>query len=189
MNAKHLGDSYDIVKQALIRALSPLGQWVAHPMLTEPFSDRDCKDLCALLGIDVLSLEVLGPTTDRRTYLSQALQSHHHLFLDPDKGLSLVRRSWTKAPAYLFGEELVEIARRGGGPLTLVYDQSHPRGKETESLLQKLAWLRDHQLFGLAYSSHACFLVVAQEREALLRARAALLTNGRIPGRRLVQLP
>lgn len=189
MNAKHLGDSYDLVKQALLRALAPLGHWATHPMLTAPFEDADRRDFTTLLGTELLSLEVLDPTTDRRTYFSGVAQSTHHVFLDPDTGISLGRRSGTKAPAYVFGEELVAIAKRGKGRLTLVYDQSHARGKEEESLRKKLGWLCERGLFGLAYSSHACFVVVARERETLLRAHTALLTKGRIPERRLVQLP
>ena len=188
MNAKHLGDSYDLVKQALIRALLPLGQWLAHPMLTEPFSERDHSDFRALLGIDLLSPEVLQPATDRRVYFYQALQSDHHLFLDPDIGLRLAPTRGKKAPAYLFGDELVEIATRRGESLTLVYDQSHPRGGDEESIRTKLAWLRERRLFGLAYSSHASFLLLSPDGDKLLRAREALLANGRIPQRRLVQL-
>src|SRR5262245_42789148 len=123
MNAKHLGDSYDIVKQALLGALSGLGQWVAHPMLTAPFDQAQATTFSRLLGVELLSLEVLGQATDRRAYLGPAVASGRHVFLDPDTGVRLLPTRGRKAPAYLFATELVSIATRPGGCLTLVYDQ------------------------------------------------------------------
>jgi len=38
MRMRYFGDSYDIVKQSLLRWLRPLGEWSVHPMFTEPVS-------------------------------------------------------------------------------------------------------------------------------------------------------
>ncbi|HEY7410812.1 MAG TPA: hypothetical protein VII13_08730, partial [Vicinamibacteria bacterium] len=89
MNAKHLGDSYDIVKQALLRALSGLGDWEAHPMLTTRFDEAQAASFSKLIGVELLSLEVLEQASDRKAYFAPAAASRKHVFLDPDTGLRL----------------------------------------------------------------------------------------------------
>ena len=187
MNAKHLGDSYDIVKQALLGALSGLGGWEAHPMLTAPFDEAQATAFSRLLGVELLSLEVLGQAANRKAYFAPAVASTRHVFLDPDTGLRLQVRRDRKAPAYLFGSEPVDIATRPGSALTLVYDQCLGRGSESAELQRKLEWLRQQGVSGVAYQSHASFILATTDDALLMRARAALLDVGRIPEHRLVE--
>jgi len=187
MNGSHLGDSYDIVKQVLLEALGSLGDWSAHPMLSAPFDDKQAEAYGRLLGVPLLSLEVLNPATDRRAYLAKARDSlQQHVFLDPDIGLKLAGTQGKKAPKYLFGGELVEIAERSSKLLVLVFDQCLQRGKEEAGIDEKRAWLRERGLSSIAYHSHASFLVVGQSHSLVARARAALLDVGRIPEERLI---
>jgi hypothetical protein len=187
MNAKHLGDSYDIVKQALLRALSGLGDWEAHPMLTAPFDEAQAASFSRLIGVELLSLEVLEQASDRKAYFAPAAASGKHVFLDPDTGLRLLAGRDRKCPAYLFGPELVEIAGRPAKRLTLVYDQCLARGSESAGLQTKLEWLMQQGLSGLAYQSHAAFILVTPDPVLLTRARDTLLCIGRIPEHRLVE--
>jgi hypothetical protein len=47
--------------------------------------------------------------------------------------------------------------------LTLVFDQGLRRGFERPQVEDKLRYLRDYEVFGFAYVSHACFVVVVGE--------------------------
>ena len=52
MRMRYFGDSYDIVKQSLLRWLRTLGDWSAHPMFTEAVSDADVAAFETLLGAE-----------------------------------------------------------------------------------------------------------------------------------------
>ena len=58
MNPKFLGDSYDIVKQSLLRWLADMGTWTTHPMFTEPISTEQANAFSRLLGTRLLSLDL-----------------------------------------------------------------------------------------------------------------------------------
>jgi hypothetical protein len=107
MNPKYLGDSYDIVKQSLLRCLGAVGTWSTHPMFTEPVSREEADTFSRLLGTRLLSHDVLTQTTDRDVYLAPARNSTDHVFLDPDTGIRPKPTGGIKAPRYLFGAELV----------------------------------------------------------------------------------
>jgi len=83
------GDSYDIVKQCLINWLS-FGEWLVHPMFTEPVSPEAAAEYSRFLGASLLSVEVLTPKTDRSQYFGTC-HTCGHLFLDPDTGLWIKR--------------------------------------------------------------------------------------------------
>src|SRR2546427_9518951 len=135
MNLRYLGDSYDIVKYCLLRWLSVLGPWSAHPMFTETVNGSGAATFSALLGVPLLSTEVLAQGQDRNEYFTTAGSCASHLFLDPDTGVRLKSTRGKKAPAYLFLDELVQVARRRLSLLTLVFDQSVQRGAEKKGLL------------------------------------------------------
>jgi hypothetical protein len=62
MKMRYLGDSYDIVKQSMLRGF---GAWSAHPMFTESVSDADVATFERLLAVKVVTREVLTIDTDR----------------------------------------------------------------------------------------------------------------------------
>jgi len=43
MRMRYFGDSYDIVKQSLLRWLQSFGPWSVLPMFTEPVSDEEAS--------------------------------------------------------------------------------------------------------------------------------------------------
>jgi len=187
MNPKHFGDTYDIVKQSLLRYLAPLGPWYAHPMFTGAFDVAQGKAFEALLGVSLVSTEVLTPRTDRGSYFSTARACPGHLFLDPDIGVWIKSTRGKKAPAHLFAAELVEVARRSPRLLTMVFDQALPRGGEATSLGLKLEWLASAGLHGFAYQSHVSFILVGCCASVVGQARGILESHGHLPQRRFVE--
>ena len=72
MNPKYIGDSYDIVKQSLLRWLADIGTWTTHPMFTEPVSAWQADAFSLLLGTRLLSSDTLTHSTNRDSYLAPA---------------------------------------------------------------------------------------------------------------------
>ena len=75
------------------------------------------------------------------------------------------------------------------GKLVLVFDQSFPHSSEKQQLektKEKLAWLAEHGVYGVAYCSHANFLLASSDKEVLGSAKRTLETEARLPRSRLV---
>lgn len=187
MKAAFLGDSYDIVKQSLLRWLASMGHWATHPMFSETIAHEQAATLSRLLGTRLLSDEALTPTTDRSAYLAVARNCTEHVFLDPDTGIRIAPNREKKAPLYLFGPELVAIAEARPELLTLVFDQSLARGREREQLERKLVALASHGLHGVAYVSHACFVLVGMNGALVNNALDILKRESSLPESRFVR--
>ncbi len=187
MKPSFLGDSYDIVKQSLLRWLSPMGSWATHPMFTEPVSSEQADDFADLLGTRLLSLDALTDGIDRVAYLAPARECHEHVFLDPDTGIRLKPTKGKKAPAYVFGPELVEIAIARPDKLTLVFDQSLDHRIDKQQQLQgKLSAFADHDVHAVAYVSHACFILLGRDKSLVDEAFEVLLSESRLPRNRFL---
>ncbi len=186
MHPRFLGDSYDVVKQSLLRWLHAIGPWSVHPMYAEAATTTDVEAFEYLLGTSVVSRTVLGPDTDRQAYFESARKCETHLFLDPDTGVALGKKLRRKSPSYLFADELVEIAQRRPRLLTLVFDQSVARGSERQQLDAKLSALAASRLHGLAYVSHACFLLVSCDGTLMRRAAHMVRGESRLPASRFI---
>jgi len=145
MRIRYLGDSYDIVKQSLLRWLKGFGEWSVHPMFTEPWAQSDVSVFELLLDAKVISTEILRVDTDRSAYLA-CCSSCGHLFLDPDTGLRMRTSGGADAPKFLFAAELEKLAKQRPDRLTLVFDQSVQRGSERLHLTAKLHELRERQV-------------------------------------------
>lgn len=187
MHPRFLGDSYDVVKQSLLRWLSALGPWSVHPMYAEPPTQGDVEAFEYLLGVVAVSRAVLSPDTDRRVYFEPARNCDAHLFIDPDTGLAMRKKPRSELSSYLFVDELVEIALARSNLLTLVFDQSVARGGERRQLDAKLSELAERGLHGLAYVSHACFLLVARDVGLMERASKLVRRESRLPGTRFIE--
>ena len=186
MNLKFFGDSYDIVKQSLLRWLEPCGAWKAHPMFTPPVEPRRADEFERFLGVRLVSREVLDQRSDRKAFLKPAKCCQANLFLDPDTGL------WPKSdgatPKHLMSVELAEIAKKRPDKLTLVFDQSFSRSlSRNQQIKEKLACLKKQGIHGVAYESHACFVLVSQSKDGLDNAVTTLLRKSRLPPERLVR--
>jgi hypothetical protein len=185
VHMRYLGDSYDIVKQAMLRWLSPLGSWSVHPMFTEAVNQADVEAFESLLNARSVSKEILTTMTDRTTYFSCASRCGH-LFLDPDTGLRMKSASGSRSPAYLFAHELLRLCNQRPESLTLVFDQSLPRGSEAKNLQEKLRQLSQCGVSSFAYVSHACFVFVSHDTTLVERARHEILFSSKLPEKRLL---
>jgi hypothetical protein len=185
MHMNYFGDSYDIVKQSLLRWLGQFGDWSVHPMLTESASAQQVKAFERFLGARMICTEVLTPTTDRGSYLSCASKCGN-LFLDPDTGLSL-RDTRLRSPKtkYLFAREFVQLIEQRPNALTLVFDQSLPRGKEHASMEHKLEELQGG-VHCFAYMSHACFILGSGDEGLVRRAFKRVISESRLPETRFL---
>lgn len=186
MKPQFLGDSYDIVKQSFLRWLAATGTWSTHPMFTEPVSSKRTDCFGRFLGTRILSREILTSVVDRDTYLAPARDCHEHVFLDPDTGIRLQATQGKKAPQYIFGPELVAIAKARPGWLTLVFDQSLARGEERQQLQAKLRNLAARGVYGVAYVSHACFVLVGTDHSAVAAAFERLKRESGLPESRFL---
>jgi hypothetical protein len=155
-------------------------------MYAEAPTSSDVEAFEYLLGASVVSRAVLGRDTDRRVYFEPARTCDAHLFLDPDTGVALGKKPRRDSPSYLFADELVEIAQARPHLLSLVFDQSVARGSERQQLDAKLSALAARGLHGLAYVSHACFLLVASNGRLMDRAIELVRGESRLPATRFI---
>jgi hypothetical protein len=156
-------------------------------MFTEPVSAEQVRAYERLLGVRVISREVLGPGVDRNEYLASARSCKEHVFLDPDTGIRLSPISGKTAPAYLFADELVALAEAQPGRLTLVFDQSLARGAERPDLEHKLSKLTAKGIHCVAYLSHAGFVLAGRERSLVNAAFEDLGRNSGLPSTRFLK--
>jgi hypothetical protein len=186
MRMKFFGDSYDIVKQGLLRWLNNVGDWAIHPMFTEKVSSKELEDFEIFLGVRIISKDILSKDTNRNNYFNCARISSSHLFLDPDTGIKSKHIGGKKAPSYLFTSEFIDIAENRPNLLTLSFDQSLARGKERKQLEEKVGELERHGLHGFAYESHACFVLVGKDIDLVKKAIDGVRSDSRLPRTRLI---
>jgi hypothetical protein len=187
MCMRYFGDSYDIVKQLLLRWLQSFGPWSVLPMFTEPVSDEDASAFEGLIGAQVISKAVLTIRSNRQAYFSCA-PSCGNLFLDPNTGIRLMVTHGVRAPEYLFASELIQLTKQRPNALTVVFDQSVGRGSEHVHLGNKLQHLHNHGVVALAYQSHACFVITGCDHSLVNRARNKIISESRLPARRFLSV-
>lgn len=156
-------------------------------MFTESVDEKDANVLSQLLGIRLLSTDVLYQTTDRKAYFAPALACQNHLFLDPDTGFRLQATAGRVCPSYLFGNEAIELVSKRPKSLTLVFDQSLARGQEREQLARKMTFLEENGILSFAYVSHACFILMAKDRGLFGRAWEVVQEKSRLPETRFLR--
>ena len=189
MRLQHFGDSYDIVKKCLLNWLSPFGPWVAHPMLTETFADKDAEGFAKFLGVPLVSTEVLHSQTDRSQYFSCCLREES-LFLDPDTDVRIAAKG-KKKQAYIFSEEIRNLCEPRKNRLVMSFDQSLAHGSDDaiiETVKEKLQVLERFGLSTFAYVSHVAFIVATASPSIADDARKTLISASFLPKRRVVSL-
>ena len=188
MGPDKFGDSYDIVKRAIVHWLACPEEWAVHPMCWG--GDYDfLDDYTRFLGIGRAN----GNIESRRSVVRVGRACPKHLLLDPHTGLcprhqGPIDSLWSHVTI----EELAQIA---DGPdrasnLTLVFDQSighRTREAGMEIVKEHLQTLRsDHKVHGAAYVSHAAFLWASKDKDLLDRATKQLLDRSGLPLDRFV---
>lgn len=183
MHLKYFGDSYDIVKQVLLSWLKPFGKWSVDPMFDDPPADAVLLAFERFLGAEIIQSCVLRRDTDRSKYFA-AIEGCENLFLDPTTGL---RIGAGRKPQYLYSDELLRLVECRAKWLTLVFDQSLARGKESAQMEGKIEHLRSQGVAAFAYCSHACFIVAGHDVHLVDRAYRQLLQDSRLPETRFVR--
>jgi hypothetical protein len=82
--------------------------------------------------------------------------------------------------------ELVNIVKNRPNLLTLVFDQSLARGNEREQLQRKLDMLLSSSIYGVAYVSHACFMLLSCDKILIETATETLIKESRLPVNRFI---
>lgn len=185
MRMQFFGDSHDIVKLCLLQSLASSAQWYAFPMFTHAVSYDELAAFEAFLGVSVVSPDVPTANIVRSEHL--AVQVHHrHVLVDPDTGIKLKPCEAVAGTKYVFGPELIELCRSDPERLVLVSDQSVPRRSERDSIVEKLAFFEDQTIYGFAYLSHACFVVLSTSEQVSAAAHDRLLASN-LPAARIRQ--
>ena len=200
MNYRVFGDSYDIVKQSMLRWLSCHGKWAVHPMFTDEDPAHYVEAYRGLLGVDCRGL--VAPETIRRRirgrWITPAMECKDHLFIDPDTGLrtEILKNHPNRC---LLLDELKKIAKADGrkNKLTLVFDQSIDRSEKDvpavesseKQLRDKLDWLKHRCVHGVAYKSHANFVLVSANKELVRQAVDTIRERSGLPPSRFVCPP
>ena|SRR5205085_267853 len=187
MHLQHFGDSFDVVKQSVLRWLSPFGNWAVHPMLTGEASPAALCQFEAFLHARIISHEVLRAETDRAAYFAPC-NTEGNLLLDPTTGIQCGTVPVRRRPDYLFARELEQLVKVRPGSLTIAYDQSLPRGSERKAAEGKLLRFASSGVLAFAYISHACFIVAANEQPLLERAHRTFLQKSSLPSARLASV-
>lgn len=166
MNAKWLGDSYDIVKRFLLDIARTSGYSVhIDPMFTGDWDARSREAFLSFLG--------------EPQPLSDAPKRRAALFLDPDTGLGK-RLSRTHTTAAVIAEQA------GKYDLVIVFDQAFSRSIPSASELQrKLLELRVLGVEAFYYDSHARFLFCSRLFECVESFQETLLRVG-LPAARFI---
>ena len=147
-------------------------------------------EFASFLGARLVTAEPVPSKPGRAAYFRQAESwtETDHLFLDPDTGIALPDHNKI-GRMHLKADELVGIATKRPGRLTLVFDQSYSRASDSTRLSrtkEKLRWLQEHGVLGFAYYSHANFVLVSTDKAMLCNAQRILTGTSRLPPRRFV---
>jgi hypothetical protein len=155
-------------------------------MFTESVTPEQADVFSRLLGVPLLSCDVLEAGTNREDYFTCARLCQGHLFIDPDTGLRLKVSRDRNHPSYLFGPEVISIVSERPTSLTLIFDQSLARGREREQLEKKLVYLDMHTIACFAYVSHACFILMGTRKELVKKALEVIQRESRLPTSRFL---
>lgn len=202
MNYGVFGDSYDIVKQGMLRWLSCYGKWAVHPMFTDEDPAHYADTYCRILGVELEDVVVRRTIKRRinrdRWIITPAAECKDHLFIDPDIGLRLEKKEEHPNGCLLL-DELQKIAKASGrnDKLTLVFDQSIDRSEQgvpaveasEKQLRDKLDWLKHRCVHGVAYKSHANFILVSANEGLVRQAADTIMGKSGIPDCRFVFPP
>jgi hypothetical protein len=186
MHMQYFGDSYDIVKQSLIRWLGRFGDWSVHPMLTESATAQQVERFEWFLGARVLSAEVLTTSTNRESYLSCGTKCGN-LFLDPDTGFRSRERG-ARAPRtkYLFAHEFTRLSEQRPRALTLSLTKAFLEEKSAIIWSVSSRGLQANGIHCFAYMSHACFILGSRDGALVRQAFDCVVTESRLPEARFL---
>lgn len=185
MRYEYFGDSYDIVKRALVDWLRPLGRWSVQPLFTDDVSPEHAAAFARFVGAELIEPFRARTVTECRASL-EACHSHANLLVDPDTGVALPQIGRRVPRTHLSAEVVQSLCLSNPDRVVVVFDQALRREAPEQSLRSKIAWLAANQVVASAFHSHASFLVCAAKGERVKTAVQLLLEAG-LPTWRIIR--
>src|SRR2546426_9105570 len=88
MRFEYFGDSYDIVKRALVQWLAPFGPWHVQPLFTDDVSSEQAAAFARFLGARLI--EPFHARNARESAAAlEGCRAKGNLIVDPDTGIVL----------------------------------------------------------------------------------------------------
>jgi hypothetical protein len=184
MRLKYFGDSYDIVKRALLQWLAPLGQWYVQPLFTDDVSPQQAAVFARFLGARLVD-PFLARTGKEREMALDACKGTGNLLMDPDVGVVLPQTGKTVKRTHLSATALQVLCTSNPGHVIMSFDQALRREAPEESLRSKVVWLSERQTAAIAFQSHASFVLCSSSADRVGEV-TRLLQEAGLPDSRLV---
>lgn len=165
MQAKYLGDSYDIVKRFWAVSLGGIAHLYAHPKF---ISNEIWSSFTAVTTIPILKL-VSPPTRP------------FGILLDPHTGIPFPSKSPRLTPSHAPLLAIMQLMDALHPRYMICFDQSFHRAAgftKNKQMQSKMDFLRVHGLPSFYYVSHASFLFITETPERLDMIRHHLAALG-----------
>lgn len=185
MRFEYFGDSYDIVKRALVQWLAPLGPWYVQPLFTDDVSPQQAVAFARFLGARLVHPFQARNAKEREIAL-EACKARGNVFVDPDTGVVLSRPGKLVKPTHLSTASLHALSTENPDHVIVSFDQALRREAPEESLRSKIAWLAQEHIAAVAFRSHASFLFCSTSADRVGNVIRLLLDAG-LPQWRLVK--
>lgn len=185
MRLEYFGDSYDIVKRALLEWLTPLGQWHIQPLFTEDVSLSQATAFAHFLGARLVQPFTARTGAECRAALD-GCKGIGNLLVDPDIGVVLPQPGKSVKRTHLSAAALQVLCAGNPGNVIMSFDQALRREAPEESLRSKVVWLAEGGTAALAFRSHASFIFCSSSSDRVDDVAHLLLEAG-LPESRLVR--
>jgi hypothetical protein len=185
MRLEYFGDSYDIVKRALLQWLTPLGQWHVQPLFTEDVSLGEATTFARFLGARLVEPFKARTEAECKAALD-GCKGIGNLLVDPDIGVVLPLGGKSVKRTHVSAAALQVLCAANPGYVIISFDQALRREAPEESLRSKIAWLSEGRTAALAFRSHASFIFCSSSSDRVGEVARLLLGAG-LPEWRLVR--
>ena len=185
MRLQYFGDSYDIVKRALLQWLAPLGPWYIQPLFTDDVSPQQAAMFARFLGA-----RLIDPFQARTQKEYQAALNACHgtgnLLVDPDIGVVLPQARKVAKRTHLSTAGLQALCASNPGRVIMAFDQALLREDPDGSLRSKVVWLSERHIAAIGFRSHASFIFCSSSTDSV-GGVTRLLHEAGLPDSRLVR--
>ena len=189
MKFKHFGNSYDVIKKALIAWFGECGVRNAHLMFTEAVTPDRSTLFARFPAEKLVSTEERTPRTNRAGYFLPC-RGAGKLFLDPDTGISLKTLRDAKSINYISGPEIIDLNLTRPESLMVVFDQRYGRAEDSSRKFKRnYSSLQLMDFTALSYASHAPSPILSAKVQSVVEAHYMLLKKSDLLLFRLIRSP
>ena len=187
MRLEYFGDSYDIVKRALLEWFYT-ARAVAYtqPLFTEDASLSQATAFARFLGARLVQPVHGSHRGGVARQPSTAARGLGNLLVDPDIGVVLPQPGKSVKRTHLSVAALQVLCAANPGNVIMSFDQALRREAPEESLRSKVVWLAEGGTAALAFRSHASFIFCSSSSGRVDDVARLLLEAG-LPESRLVR--